>query len=105
MAMYRKCWNKVRERVLERDLACVSSMLALGDEDDYKFIAEFELFLMDIDTLEYSIEKGNEDDIVKAYEQFKTDLQLGLSETCSSKLPEAEACAIALAWLSILQNA
>jgi hypothetical protein len=36
-------------------------MLALGDEDDYKFIAEFELFLMDIDTLEYSIEKGNED--------------------------------------------
>jgi hypothetical protein len=97
-------WNEVRERVLDCDLACVSSMLALSDEGDYKFIFERETVLRDIAVLNYYIEKDDEDNIVKAYEQFKLDLQSVLSEHCSSKLPEAEACAIALAWLSILQD-
>jgi hypothetical protein len=101
---YKACWNKVRERVLERDLACVHYMLAISRDSNYQFLSEFEVLLMDIEDLNCNLSRCSENAIIRAYEQFKLDLYTCIRDTDNSLLPDAEACAIALAWLSILQD-
>jgi hypothetical protein len=104
MFQYIKLWNDVRERVLIRELACVNDMLALSDDKDYAMLTESEKLRMSVSMLEHQLRRGNEDDTATAYATLKANARDYLKGFTSSQLPDAEAYAIALAMLIMLQD-